>query len=144
MNYFSELSEYALTCCGVILGSDQVWNPQNLEMNYHTLNFLPVSIPKVTYAPSFGVSRVLRYQKRTRDYLSKIKHISVRELAGSIIVKELTGKGVPVVCDPTALLTREQWNILKSNKSYTSDKHIFCYFLGKNVKYQNFVRKASG
>lgn len=140
----SKLTEIAQNCDGVVLGSDQVWNPQNLEMNYYTLNFVPDNIPKITYAPSFGMSTVPDYQKaKTKAYLNRIEHISVRELAGSKIVKELTGRDVPVVCDPTALLTRDDWNVMKSQKKYTEDKYIFCYFLGANMAYRRFAEKAA-
>lgn len=129
---------------GVVLGSDQVWNPQNMEMDYYTLNFVPDYIPKITYAPSFGVSEIpQRQKKKTTAYLSRIQHISVRELAGSKIVKELIGRDVPTVCDPTALLSREQWDVIKSDKEYSPDKYIFCYFLGGNMQYRDFANKVS-
>lgn len=144
VNSQSKLSSLIADCNGVVLGSDQVWNPQNLEMNYYTLNFVPDHIPKIAYAPSFGVSKIPFYQrKKTKKYLSRIEYISVRELAGSKIVKKLIDRDVPVVCDPTALLTKEQWSILKSEKKYTNDKYIFCYFLGSNMNYRRFVKKAA-
>lgn len=139
-----ELTKKVCEYDGVVLGSDQVWNPQNLEMDYYTLNFVPDSIPKITYAPSFGVSEIPEKQKeKTAAYLKRIQHISVRELAGSKIVKNLTGRDVPTVCDPTALLTREQWDAIKSKKQYTPDKYIFCYFLGSNMQYREFANKVA-
>lgn len=127
----------------VVLGSDQVWNPANLEMNFYTLNFVPKSKTKVAYAPSFGVSAVPKKQReKTREYLNRIQYISVREKAGAEIVKDLTGRDVPVVCDPTALLTREDWNELRSDKKYTDQKYIFCYFLGSNPEHRRFAEKV--
>ena len=139
-----ELAQRVREYDGVVLGSDQVWNPQNLEMDYYTLNFVPENIPKITYAPSFGVSEIPEKQKeKTAAYLKRIQYISVRELAGSKIVKELIGRDVPTVCDPTALLCREQWDVIKSNKKYVSDKYIFCYFLGGNMQYREFANKVA-
>lgn len=140
----TELKEKVKEYDGVVLGSDQVWNPQNLEMDYYTLNFVPEEMPKITYAPSFGVSRVPKRQvQKTKAYLKRIQHISVRELAGSEIVKDITGRDVPVVCDPTALLVQEQWDELKSKKKYVEGRYIFCYFLGNNIKYREFANRVS-
>lgn len=125
-----------------ILGSDQVWNPANLEMDFYTLNFVPLEKTKIAYASSFGVSSIPRNQiKKTIGYLNRIQYISVREDMGAKIVKDLIGRDVPVVCDPTALLTRKQWDSLKSNKKYTKQKYIFCYFLGKNPQHRKFAEK---
>ena len=57
-------------------------------------------------------------------------------------MKELTGRDVPVVCDPTALLTREQWDELKSDKKYVDGKYIFCYFLGANPAHREFANRV--
>lgn len=139
-----ELSMMIKNYRGVVLGSDQVWNPQNLEMDYYTLNFVPDDIPKVAYAPSFGVSEIPKQQiKRTQSYLNRIQHISVRETAGKQIIQKITGRNVPVVCDPTALLTSEQWDQLKSKKQYTEGKYIFCYFLGSNMQYRDFANRMA-
>lgn len=140
----SQLSDFVSRCDGVILGSDQVWNPQNLEMDYYTLNFVPENIPKIAYAPSFGVDEIPGRQiRRTEKYLKRINFISVREIAGAGIVKKLIGKSVPVVCDPTALLTANQWEQMMSAKKYIRDKYVFCYFLGANETYRKFAEKVS-
>lgn len=132
----------------VVLGSDQVWNPANLEMDFYTLNFVPEEKTKVAYAPSFGVSEIpVKQKEATAKYLNRIQYISVRETAGAKIVKDLTGRDVPVVCDPTALLTCEDWNQIRSDKKYVNAKYIFCYFLGANSAHRKFaeeVKKITG
>ena len=127
----------------VVLGSDQVWNPANLEMDFYTLNFVPREKTKVAYAPSFGVSTIPEKQiEATTNYLNRIQYISVREIAGANIVKKLTGRDVPIVCDPTALLTCEDWNRIRSDRKYINDKYIFCYFLGANPEHRAFAEKV--
>lgn len=127
----------------VVLGSDQVWNPANLEMDFYTLNFVPEAKTKVAYAPSFGVAKIPEKQiGATRNYLNRIQYISVREVAGAKIVKDLTGREVPVVCDPTALLTCEDWNRIRSDKKYVDGKYIFCYFLGSNPEHRAYAEKV--
>lgn len=126
---------------GVILGSDQVWNPQNLEMDYYTLNFVPTNIPKITLAPSFGVSSIPNNQiKKTKQYLSRIDYISVREKAGSKIIKELIGRDVPVVCDPTALLSADEWDEIATKERTIKDEYILCYFMSKNDYSREFSK----
>lgn len=137
------LEQYVLKYKGVILGSDQVWHPANLEMDYFTLNFVPDDIPRIAYAPSFGVSEIPGKQKKaTKDYLARFNEISVREKAGAEIVASLIRKNVPIVCDPTTLLTREQWDRVSSQKKFTDEKYIFCYFLGNNKNHRVFANKV--
>lgn len=140
----NELKKFIENYDIAVLGSDQVWNPQNLEMDYYTLNFVPDRMPKLTYAPSFGVSQIPRVQMdRTRKYLSRIRHISVREENGKQIVEDITGRKVPVVCDPTALLTPDIWSVFSSNRVYIGKPYIFCYFLGANIQHREFAVKIA-
>ena len=136
------LEEFTPSYAGIVLGSDQVWHPANLEMDYFTLSFIPRNIPKVTYAPSFGVSEIPKDQiEITRSYLERIDSISVREVRGAEIVKALTGKVAPIVCDPTALLTKSDWDRIKRPNEYSNEKYIFCYFLGANPSHRTFVER---
>ena len=140
-----KLEAYGNKYDAFILGSDQVWNPANLEMDFYTMNFIPENKSKIAYAPSFGVSSIPKNQvAKTRAYLERIQHISVREVAGANIVKSLTGRDVPVVCDPTALLTKEDWDKLKSDRKYVDGKYIFCYFLGSNPLHREFANQVKG
>lgn len=138
----SELESLVKKYSGVLLGSDQVWHPANLGMNFFTLEFVPDEIFKMVYAPSFGVSSIpINQIDATKHYLNRISFLSVRETSGQKIIKEITGKDVPVVCDPTALITREQWDELKGDKPYISERYIFCYFLGSNSIHRDFANK---
>lgn len=138
-----ELNKMGQDYRAVVLGSDQVWNPANLEMDFYTLNFVPEAKTKIAYAPSFGVSKIPEKQiAATANYLNRIQYISVREVAGAKIVKDLIGRVVPVVCDPTALLTCKDWNKIRSDRKYIEDKYIFCYFLGSNPEHRIFAEKV--
>lgn len=125
-----------------ILGSDQVWHPDNLRMNYFNLQFVPERKKKIAYAPSFGVSKIPFYQiKRTKKYLNRINHISVREKSGQTIVHKLTNRDVPIVCDPTILLEKKYWDELKGIKPIIDKKYIFCYFLGTTADHRRFANR---
>lgn len=126
----------------VLLGSDQVWNPLNFGSHYYTLEFVPDNIPKITYAPSFGVSSIPKTQKkRTVEYLKRIEYMSVREKKGQELIKKLTGRDVPIVLDPTLLLTLDDWKKIYSEKRIIKEKYILCYFLGENQSHRNYANE---
>ncbi|MDD4274333.1 MAG: polysaccharide pyruvyl transferase family protein [Desulfobacter postgatei] len=126
----------------VILGSDQLWNPVNLGADFATLSFVQDGTLTITYAPSFGVSSIPFYQKnRTCNYLKRIDYISVREESGKKIIKDLVGRDVPVVCDPTILVDKMYWSDLKGERRIIEGEYILCYFLGRNKKHREFASR---
>lgn len=157
--YFSNLSEsyygwkqlkkYAESKYDIFLcGSDQLWLPNNLGSHFYTLEFAPENKPKIAYATSFGVGQIPWYQKgRTRKYLNRFEYLSTREIRGREIIEDLTGKEVPVVCDPTLLLSAQEWEKLIPMRKVIEDKYIFCYFLGTNPihrEYANRLKQLTG
>lgn len=125
-----------------LCGSDQLWLPHNLGSHFYTLEFAPDDKPKVAYATSFGVSDIPVYQKkRTAKYLNRFQALSTREIAGSRIIKDLTGKDVQVVCDPTLLLSKEEWKVVIPENRPVEDKYIFCYFLGDNDEHRKVANE---
>ncbi len=132
----------------VIVGSDQLWLPGNIEADYYTLNFVPKTINTIAYATSFGQSSIPRDSaKKASCFLKKIKHISVREESGKKLVKQFVGRDVPVVCDPTLLFTGEEWLNIRQQESIVKGKYILCYFLGNNPPHREFatrLRKETG
>lgn len=125
----------------VVVGSDQVWTPMSLPNKFFNLLFVDNNIPKVSYASSFGVSKIPVFQKKaTGSYLNRFKSIGVREQRGKEIVEELSKKKATVVADPTLLLDREEWeNEIKHSQKNETSPYIFCYFLGTNQE----ARKAA-
>lgn len=138
----SELNRKAYNYDIVLLGSDQVWHPMNLYMNFFTLNFVPDKIIKAAYAPSFGVSKIPKsYKESYRKYINRIQYLSCREAAGVDIIYDLTGKKPPMVCDPTMLLSKEDWLQVLPGKTKYPFKYIFCYFIGDNPEQRELVLK---
>lgn len=126
----------------VLVGSDQLWLPLNIAADYYTLSFVPDGINTVAYATSFGVSALPRYQRAaSARFLNRITHISVREQSGQRIVRELTGREVPVVCDPTLLFTGEDWREIQPDGPLVDGPYIFCYFLGRNAAHRAFANR---
>ena len=139
---FDELKKGVNSYSSVIVGSDQLWLPSNIAADYYTLNWVPENINKISYATSFGVSSLEpKYEKIAADFLSRINHLSVRELSGKKIIKDITGLNAEIVCDPTLLLTSDDWMEIQSKERLIKGKYIFCYFIGNNPDQRDFVKR---
>jgi len=126
----------------MLVGSDQLWLPGNIAADYYTLNFVSEEVNSIAYATSFGQSALPKDSaKKASIFLRRIKHIGVREESGQKLVKELTGRKVPVVCDPTLLFTGEEWMSIQKEKAIFREPYILCYFLGNNPPHREFARK---
>ncbi len=133
----------------ILLGSDQVWHPMNLEMNFFTLNFVPAEVKKGAYAPSFGVSKLpASYENQYRKFISRIEYVSCREIAGTALIGKLTGRMVPMVCDPTILLNGSEWAAIADRCASQTPSvnlkgipYIFCYFIGNNPNQRCLVNE---
>ena len=112
-----------------ICGSDQIWVTTTLypdPMMY--LRFAPME-KRVAYAPSLGRNYIPNYNKRIlKKYINDVPCVSVREDEGQRLIKELTGRDVPVVADPTLLLRSNEWDRLKTDV-VLPEKYVLCYFL---------------
>lgn len=140
--YFKDIQQIARSFDAIITCSDQLWSPAGLGTNFYNLMFVPDSIRKVSFASSFGVSQIPWYQKKaTARYLSRIDYVSCRENRGAEIVKELTGREVPVLMDPVFAFDKIEWaNIVHEEKVY-NEPYIFCYLLGSNLSHREAVKK---
>lgn len=128
----------------IIVGSDQVWNPYWFP-NIDFLKYIDKK-KRISYAASFGVNEIpLNLQYSFKNTLKNMEYISVREDAGAKIIKDLIGKEVPVVVDPTLLLTTEDWlNIAKRPDWYKKGNYIIAFFLGNiSQKRQKQIDKFS-
>lgn len=95
----------------VIAGGDQVWNTLCADADTaYFLDFIKKS-KKVAYSPSLGGNNINNVAD-PKAYAALIKDfdcLSVREPNGQKWIKELTGIEVPIIADPTLLLTKEEW-----------------------------------
>ncbi|MCH5175528.1 MAG: polysaccharide pyruvyl transferase family protein [Prevotellaceae bacterium] len=139
-----ELGSHANEYSAFVVGSDQLWLPSNIAANYYTLNFVPDHIKKIAYATSFGVSSLPHKQEiEAEKFLKRLDAIFVREISGQKLVKKLTGKEVPLVCDPTLLFTSEEWNRKAPAGRRIQAPYILCYFLGNNPEQRLFARRLA-
>nr|WP_302830147.1 polysaccharide pyruvyl transferase family protein [uncultured Bacteroides sp.] len=140
----AELGKHAHEYSAFVVGSDQLWLPSNIAANYYTLNFVPDDIKKVAYATSFGVSRLPKRQaKAAKFFLNRLDDIYVRETSGQKLIKELTGKDVRMICDPTLLFSAEEWNTIIPKERKIKEKYVLCYFLGNNPLHRKWAKQLS-
>lgn len=141
---YNNLVEYSKKYSAILTGSDQLWSPSGLPTNFYNLMFASDNTLKISYASSFGTSKIPFYQKkRTRQFLNRINYISVREISGKKIIKELTGKDVPVVVDPTLLLTKDEWAKIIPVKKIYDEPYILAYLLGTSKTHRARVLELS-
>ena len=94
-------------------GSDQVWNPRFTHGDTTFLLDFVTGKPKTAYAASFAASSLDKhYSEIYSCLLEQYSSISVREEGGRKIIKDLLGKDVPIVADPTLLLSQKEWGEL--------------------------------
>lgn len=130
-----------------VCGSDQIWNPSySTTSELAFCSFAPEKT--ICFAPSFGVSNIPEY--RSEEYAIRLKDIyklSIREYVGQKIIKDLTGRDVPVLLDPTMAISVERWSALcRKPENKLPEKYIVCYFLGRidknyRSKINNFATK---
>lgn len=138
----SELTSFASNCDAVIVGSDMLWNPSNIEHDYYTLTFVPNAVKKISYATSFGTTRLPKYQQETaRAFLNRFYALSVREKSGVDLIRSLgIDKNAQVVLDPTLLFDAAEWNLLPCENTKRGN-YILCYFLGVNQEHRAIANK---
>lgn len=111
-----------------IVGSDQVWNPDNNgDDAAFLLDFVKDDKKKISYSSSFGIASINEeHREMFKKNLVKFKSLAVRESIGREIIKDLTGRDAKVVLDPVMLLSKEQWlSIVPKNN--TKENYIFSY-----------------
>lgn len=119
-----------------ITGSDQVWNPRNNKNDYSfLLDFVNDPDKRNSYAASFGGNNIPeKNREKYKEILNTFNNISVRETQGQKIIKDLIGKDVPVVLDPTLLLNKSDWGKSIDYKSENKEKYILIYSLSHSEK----------
>lgn len=113
----------------VICGSDQVWNPDITggDMSYF-LNFCDEHTNRVAYAPSFGIDAFSQeFCESISGELEQFHALSIRESVGQTLIWDLLHKEVPVVVDPTLLMTAENWEPLEQKHPMAEGDYILYY-----------------
>lgn len=127
-----------------VCGSDQIWNPvfkNDSNDRGYFLDFVPAGTLRIAYAPSIGVSSIPESCKEEMaELLGKMDSISVREIEGARIIREITGEDCLVAVDPTLLLSASDWRKIQRPVENMPDKYILVYQFRKSERFDNGVK----
>ena len=118
-----------------ITGSDQVFNPSSNYFPVYYLNFDKGPGVKVAYAPSFGISNFTNdITEKIRALVEDFDYLSCRESVGADYLSSIIGHDVPTVCDPTLLLSQDEWASIATTPSFKNN-YILVYDIngGDNI-----------
>ena len=128
-----------------VCGSDQIWKAEKGQY-IHTPYFLEFAqyftARTISYAPSFGKTSVPSHLRgEIVQLLSKIMYLSVREMQGKRIIRELADRDAEVVLDPTLLLQAAEWDVLKKTPKMEG-KYILVYSLQRNALLTDLINRV--
>lgn len=131
----------------LVVGSDQVWNP-NISLDKclaYFLDFGGEKVKRISYASSFGLSDWPQEKKNliapVTIALKRFNNISVREKTGQELLTRLFGVNSKVVVDPT-MLHNDYHEITGKIKE---NNEIICYLLNRTqeqLQASKFISKT--
>lgn len=128
-----------------VTGSDQVWNYHFSNLEHCFLLFAPAE-KRIAYAasiscPDIPADKIPMY----KEGFAGMAHISMREQQGADTVKELSGRDVPVVVDPTLLFDADDWRKVSRQPAwYHGEDYILTYFLGDRPEVVETLEQETG
>ena len=119
----------------VLVGSDQVWNANNLDPADYLLKDVPGNPPGIAYAASVGMPEFPA--DRLEDFrtgFARFAAIGVREREAAEMVRSL-GFAAEHVVDPVLLAGRDVWASVLADGARPTDAtpRTFAYFLAEDV-----------
>ena len=116
----------------ISVGSDQVWNPNFIKHyeDWFLLDFVS-SDRKVALSPSIGIEQLDNAQaRRLAKSLRTYNSVSIREKRGAELIKECVGIDAEVICDPTLILSAEEWRAVADGCLTPEGPYVLTYLLG--------------
>lgn len=114
-----------------IAGSDQIWNIKCVDADdAYFLGFVK-NKRKIAYAPSFGAQDInvcTNNPQKYAKYLNLFEGLSIREKNGQKWIKNLIGKDVSLLIDPTMFFDKEEWYPLMSYPLFKGDYILYYSF----------------
>lgn len=141
INLSSEVSELTTQSLpfdfdAYIAGSDQIWNIRAYDFSWnYFLNFVSRPAKKIAYAASMGTSPeslhsdFMANEQLVLSLLNDFDAISAREAKTAHEINRLTNGALNpnVVCDPTLLLSADEWMQLVDDTPIVNGGYIFLY-----------------
>lgn len=129
-----ECSKYS----AIVVGSDQVWNPEYLKYSdyVYLLPFNLGNVLKIGFSASIGVKTSTIPQNIITLYRKCLKEFSIISLRENTHVKwlsEVLGREVYHTLDPTLLVNREDFEKISSSYEPLSEDYILFYNLDSSI-----------
>lgn len=127
-----------------ICGSDQIWNSyfQNGKDPAFYLDFVPDYYKKISYAASFATDNIDDSLKPfVKKSVSRIQHISVREISACKLLENLGIDNAIQVLDPVFLITAKEWEtkfVTPINEDY-----VFIYDFDNNKTVEELAKEIA-
>lgn len=143
--YLIMSASVANTYDAILFGSDQIWNPQiceGLDPMYYG-QFSKGNTKFISYAASFGRLDLMcgDVERKFKNYIQGFDHISVREEDFRLLLKERFGVDVSMVCDPSLLLRKVDWEELSIPPSFNN--YVLLFSLDRNPSTEQFARNIA-
>lgn len=124
-----------------ITGSDQVWNPSNLDEHF-SLDFVDDNSKKVSYAASMGISVLPEsVEKRYAEMVKGFSALSAREQQTADEITRVSGLPCSVEIDPTFLLSKEYWRS-KQKPMDIKKPYVLLYLLHIPENIKDVIKEA--
>ena len=139
----NQLKEVANEYEVLLIGSDQVWNPNYLcgKDSAYTLQFSD-SKNKMSYAASIGTEDISNEELKTLlQKIKSFKYVSVREESSAVLLQKHGRADAKYVLDPVFLHESEYYRNLQSS---SKDKgYILAYIMNRDPLIEKLVNEAA-
>lgn len=115
-----------------VVGSDQVWNPNYMRRKewWYFLEFADRA-QRIALSPSIGLDTLdVEQASVVSRGTSGFDRLSIRESRGAKLIKECSGRDATVICDPTLVLSLEEWRAVADDRLTPTEPYVFTYLLG--------------
>ena len=126
----------------LITGSDQVWNTALTAHDMHYfLDFASNTQCRTAYAASFGDRKIL-LDDTIKKLLGKLDIVTLRETLMLEEVKKFVTVQPTTCCDPTLLLTVEQWK-RQISPSPLKKPYVFLFMIDRSRMLEQYAEKLA-
>lgn len=130
-----------------IVGSDQVWNPQNNGYDSaYLLSFVDDAKKRISYAASLGSANEA-YLISNSGLFERFDALSVREKQSAILFKDKLGISAVTVVDPVFLLDKTEWDtclrLSDAIINISESGFVLCYVMPGNNELTSKIYKVA-
>ena len=117
----------------LFVGSDQVWNPNEIQRQekWYFASFAAEE-QRIAVAASLGIDSFTneKQKKSVSKGVSGFRCVSVREKRGAELIKCCSGIDAEIICDPTLVISSDEWRRIASGACTPSGAYVLTYLLG--------------